>query len=103
MLQAGMLAVQKGMLILLRDSTSGHFEKNPPWDIKGKHLKRPFEANYSGVAVAIVASCGVIVMVIVIMLHVVVVTAVTPHVVSQSQSSHRVVLWLWWLLSHMVL
>jgi hypothetical protein len=88
--------------MVLRDSTSGPFEENPPCDVKGEHLKRPFEANYSGVAVAIVAPCGVIVMVIVIMLHVVVVTAVTPHMVSQSQSSHRVVLWLWWLLSHIV-
>jgi hypothetical protein len=32
------------MPIVLRDSTSGHFEEEP-WNIEGEYLKRPFEAN----------------------------------------------------------
>jgi hypothetical protein len=99
---SGVLAVQEGVPIVLRDSTSGHFEENPPWDIEGKHLKRPFEANYSGVAVTVVAPYGVVVVVMVIALRVVVVAAVTPCVVLRSQSSHRMVLRSWWLLSCMV-
>jgi hypothetical protein len=52
--------------MVLRDSTSGPFEENPPCDVEGEHLKRPFEANYSGVTVAVVAPCGVVVAVTVV-------------------------------------
>ena len=62
--------------MVLRDSTSGPFEENPPCDVKGEHLKRPFEANYSGVTVAIIVPCGVIVVVMVVMPHGVVVVVV---------------------------
>ena len=98
-LRAGVLAAQEGMPMVLRDSTSGPFEENPPCDVEGEHLKRPFEANYSGVTVAVVAPCGVVVVVAVIALRVVVVAAVAPRVVSRSQSSRRVVLRSWWLSS----
>jgi len=98
-----MLAAQEGALIVMRDLTSRHFEENPPWDIEGEHLKRPFEANYSGVTVAVVMPCGVVVAVTAIALCVVVVAAVTPRVVSQSQLSHHVVLQSWWLSLHVVL
>jgi len=60
--------VQEGMPIVLRDSTFGPFEENSPCNVKGEHLKRPFEANYSGVTVAVVVPCGVVVVVTVVML-----------------------------------
>jgi hypothetical protein len=94
-----MLAAQESMLIVLRDLTSGPFEENPPWNIEGKHLKRPFEANYSDVTVTVITPCGVVVTVTVIALCVVIVTAVTPHVVLWLQSLHHVVLQSWWLSS----
>jgi len=94
--------VQESVLIVLRDLTSGHFEENLSWDIEGEHLKRPFEANYSSVMGTVIMLCGVVVMVMVVALHVVIVAAVTPHMVLWSQSLHCVVLQLWWLLLHHV-
>ncbi len=44
-------------------------------------MKRPFEANYS-VMVTVIVPCGIVVAVTVAALHVVMVAAVMPHVVS---------------------
>jgi hypothetical protein len=67
--------------------------RKPPLDLEGKHLKRPFKANYSSVTVAVVVLCGIVVVVMVIALHVVMVTAIMPCVVPWSWSLCCMVLW----------